>query len=561
MKCIVLDLRASSLDLRSSLVGVLLEVGSKLRSQGLSLLLERGNTLAPSLGWVQDLVWNTWAGLWNVQVEGWEVVVLDLRQGTVVDGVQDGSGVFKRTSLTTSGSRSTNPTGVQQPSVGVVLGDLVRQLLSVLHWVQDQEWLTETSRESGLWLSDTLLSTSHLRGVTRDKVVHNLSVGQLRNWRQDTAGITGQQDDVGWVSVSQTWDLGGWDEVNWVGTSGVLGDGRVLVVDDLGVLVVDNVLQDGTELDRVEDLWLLLGRQVQTLGVTATLDVENTVVGPTVLVVTDQLTVRVGRQGGLTSTGQTEEQGDVTLLSSLVTRRVQGQDLVLDWHQVEHNSEDTLLHLTGVLSTQDDHLHSLEVNLDGSGGGHTLGVDVGRELASVVDGEVWLTEVLELLGGWSDQHVGHEQSVVGSGTHNSDLDSVSWVPTSESINNEQLLSGSQVVESSGSGNLPGQLVDLLVNGSPPNVVGGGLLIDNSLVLWRSTGLLTRVGHQGTGGRDGGSLLQQTILVQGWRRSVVSDSDILIEGQLLNNRVLNGFNRWVTGEIKRRFNSSRWYHIG
>ncbi len=70
-----------------------------------------------------------------------------------------------------------------------------------------------------------------------------------------------------------------------------------------------------------------------------------------------------------------------------------------------HHGEDTLLHLTGVLSAEDDHLHPLEVDLDGGGRGHALREAVRRELARIVDDEIRVAEVLELLLRWADEHV------------------------------------------------------------------------------------------------------------------------------------------------------------
>lgn len=67
-----------------------------------------------------------------------------------------------------------------------------------------------------------------------------------------------------------------------------------------------------------------------------------------------------------------------------------------------HDREDTLLHLTGILSAEDDHLHTLEVDLDRGSGTHTLGKAIGRELASIIDNEVRFAEVAQLLLGWSD---------------------------------------------------------------------------------------------------------------------------------------------------------------
>ena len=112
-----------------------------------------------------------------------------------------------------------------------------------------------------------------------------------------------------------------------------------------------------------------------------------------------------------------------------------------------HDREDTLLHLTGVLSAKNDHLHPLEVDLDGGSGAHALGEAVGRELTSIVDDEVRLAKLRKLLLRWTDKHVVllktrsahsrcikckrssyHEEGVVSTGADNPDLDSVFGIP-------------------------------------------------------------------------------------------------------------------------------------
>lgn len=70
-----------------------------------------------------------------------------------------------------------------------------------------------------------------------------------------------------------------------------------------------------------------------------------------------------------------------------------------------HNAEDTLLHLTGVLGTKDNHLHTLEVDLNRGRAGHTGRETIGRELAGVVDDEIGLAPVGEFLLGRADKHV------------------------------------------------------------------------------------------------------------------------------------------------------------
>lgn len=93
-----------------------------------------------------------------------------------------------------------------------------------------------------------------------------------------------------------------------------------------------------------------------------------------------------------------------------------------------HNRENTLLHLSGIFGTEDNHLHALEVDLDRGSGGHTSSETVGRELPGVVDDEIWLAKVLKLSFGRSDQHVVHEEGMVGSCADDPNFDAVLGIP-------------------------------------------------------------------------------------------------------------------------------------
>ena len=141
-------------------------------------------------------------------------------------------------------------------------------------------------------------------------------------------------------------------------------------------------------------------------------------VRPHVLVVTNRLMAGVDRQGSLARSGETEEQSHFLLLDADVGRRVERQgveldrlEVVLQWQVRRARNRRsnlltmTLLHLVGVLGTQDDHLHALEVDLDRGGAGHAGGETVGRELAGVVDDEVGLAPVGEFLLGRTDKSV------------------------------------------------------------------------------------------------------------------------------------------------------------
>lgn len=369
-----------------------------------------------------------------------------------MDGIEDGASVLERATLSAGGGASANPTGVQEPGVDLVLLHLVGEHVSVAHGVESQEGLSEARRESSLGLGDTVLGTGHLGGVAGDEVEHGLLGGELGDGGQDTAGIAGEQDDVGGVVVALAGNLGILDVLNGVGATGVLGEGGIIVVDNAGDGVEDGVLEDGAEADGVENIGLLLGGEANALGVAATLDVEDTGVGPAVLVVTDQLALGVSGQGGLAGTGQTEEDSDIAVLT-LVGRGVESQDVVLDGHLVEQNSEDTLLHLTSVLGTEDDHLLVGEVNGHGGGRGHTLSEAVGGERASVVDDIVGV-EVSKLLARGADQHVAHEKSMVGTGADNANADTVALIPAGVTIDNIDAVTGVEVVDSTLTVNAP-----------------------------------------------------------------------------------------------------------
>lgn len=443
---------ASGNDVLSSLALVLLKVLAEELAQLDNLLVEAVAAGGPGLLGVQQIIGHVGAGLGHLQVEN--VVVLKLGVGELagVDGVEDGAGVLEGASLAALGEAGADPAGVEQPGVGLVLLNLVGEHAGVLHGVQGQEGLGEAAGEGGLGLVDAVLGAGHLGGVAGDEVEHGLGAVELGDGRQDTAGVAGEEDDVGGHVVGQAGDLCVGDVLDGVGAAGVLGEGDVVVVDLAGDGVEDDVLEDGAVADGVVDIRLLLGRQANALGVAATLDVEDTAVTPAVLVVTDQGTVGVGRQCGLAGSRQTKEEGDIAVLA-LVGGRVQGQDVVLDGHLVEENGEDALLHLTGVLGTQDDHLLGGEVDGDRGGRGHALGVAVGGELAGIVDGVVGV-EVLELLAGRADEHVSHEEGMVGASADDTDADSVLFVPASIAVNDIDAVAGVEVVDSTLSVDFP-----------------------------------------------------------------------------------------------------------
>jgi hypothetical protein len=119
----------------------------------------------------------------------------------------------------------------------------------------------------------------------------------------------------------------------------------------------------------------------------------------------------------------------------------------LAWTTFKHVEDITyFFHFTSVLGTKDNHLLLSEVDRDRGGGGHAGGEAVGRESTSVVDCVVGV-EVLELLAARPDEHVAHEESMVGASADNANVDAVALVPAGEAIDNVDAVTGVEVVDS------------------------------------------------------------------------------------------------------------------
>lgn len=63
-------------------------------------------------------------------------------------------------------------------------------------------------------------------------------------------------------------------------------------------------------------------------------------------------------------------------------------------------------------------------------------------------------EVLKLRGRRADEHVTHEQGMVGTGADNTDVDPVTLVPAGETINDVDAIPGVQVIHGTFSVNEP-----------------------------------------------------------------------------------------------------------
>ena len=139
--------------------------------------------------------------------------------------------------------------------------------------------------------------------------------------------------------------------VDWVRNTSVLSYALISEV-NLTILVNCYVLEESVTCDSAIDVWLRLLVKVDNLSIATTLIVEDTLVIPSVLVITDELTLWIGRKSCLTSTRKTEEDSCVLTVHVSVSRAVH-RSHTLQWQEVVHHREHTLLHLTTVPCVND----------------------------------------------------------------------------------------------------------------------------------------------------------------------------------------------------------------
>jgi hypothetical protein len=118
------------------------------------------------------------------------------------------------------------------------------------------------------------------------------------------------------LTVDNTRDLSIGNILNGVGATSVLSDADVVIISNSGNRAEDDILKDAAIFDSIENIRLLLRREVDTLGITSALDVEDTSVRPHMFVVTDEKTVRISGECGLAGTGKTEKESNVAFLNT-----------------------------------------------------------------------------------------------------------------------------------------------------------------------------------------------------------------------------------------------------
>ncbi len=139
-----------------------------------------------------------------------------------------------------------------------------------------QEDLSEARRESSSGGFVASQHSCHRGSVAGQEMVHGLLIVESADWRQNSVGVTGQEDDVARMAA-QSWFLGGWDVLDRIADSRVLSDRNVVEVHNSTMWISESdVLEHTAKLDSLHDQRLIFRVQLVALGIRASLDICDT---------------------------------------------------------------------------------------------------------------------------------------------------------------------------------------------------------------------------------------------------------------------------------------------
>ena len=251
-------------------------------------------------------------------------------------------------------------------------------------------------------LGNATLGARQLRGETRQEMVLHLLGGQTGDRRQDAKRIGGKENHLRRMARAghRLDDIV--DMRQRIGDAGVFGFAAVGII-HAAVSAHHHVFQQRIAADGAINLRLRLRIEIDGLSVAAAFEVKHAVIVPTVLIIADQLTMRIGRQGGFPGPGEAEEQRHVPCFAT-VGRAVHRRDAFLR-QQVVHDREQPFLHFAAVPGTADELNTLAEIKGDKVLGVHPLRLPVGIGAARAVEHhEVW-RKAGQLVGAWHDEHV------------------------------------------------------------------------------------------------------------------------------------------------------------
>ena len=387
----------------------------------------------------------------------------------------------------------TIPACVHQVSLCTALLHSLYQFLCILCWVQLEESLTEASRESRSRLGDSALCSGKFCCEAWEEVVLRLFRIEDRNRRKHAESVCAKEDNL-LCSRACALAVHLLHDVCYVlyrvRNASILCYALVCEV-YLAVFCNCNVLKQCVTLDGVVDVRFALFVEVDNLCIATTFEVEHALIVPSVLIVTDKKTLRVGRKCGLSCSWQTEEDSGVLTILVGICRTVHWCD-ALQWQVVVLHWEHTFLHLATIPCVY-DYLFAV------CGVESNAGFRVQSEflvvfhlcLWGVVNNEIRL-EILQFFCCRTDEHVCYEVCLPCHFHNEAHWKTCRLVSATECINHVEILVtkflDSDVLYLAPYFFAHGVVVILVFFRCPPYLVVALCIVNDVLVLRRAAGI-------------------------------------------------------------------------
>lgn len=83
------------------------------------------------------------------------------------------------------------------------------------------------------------------------------------------------------------WDLDVGDKLQWIASTGILCNADIIIVDVFSLFLKSNIFEHSPESNCIIDLRLFLVAEANTLGIASTFNIEHTLIGPDMFVITN----------------------------------------------------------------------------------------------------------------------------------------------------------------------------------------------------------------------------------------------------------------------------------
>ena len=208
---------------------------------------------------------------------------------------------------------------------------------------------------------------------------------------------------------------------------------------NLSVLIKSNIFKKRISLDRIVDIRLGLFIQVDYLGIASTFKIEDAVVIPAMLIVSNQKTFWICRKCCFSGSGKSEEDCCIFTVHISVCRTVHGSN-PLQRKVIVHHGEHTLLHFSAVPCIDNNLLTTCDIEHNSCLGIQSkLFVVFNFRFGSIIYDEIRL-EIFKLFFRRLDKHIRNKVCLPCHFHNKTDRHTCILVSSAERIDNEQSLS-------------------------------------------------------------------------------------------------------------------------